>query len=83
MKKTVAMAAAAQMDIITGEVKEILRFQTSHKKLTISIERLSIGRALGEDDGCDDGGGARVKVDVRLLVTGKQEMRRFWEKKTI
>merc|ERR1719192_3084040 len=35
----------------------------------ISIERLSVGRALGEDDGGDDGGGARVKVDVRLLVT--------------
>ena len=42
-----------------------------HQKLTIAIERLSIGRALGEDDGGDDGGGARVKVDVRLLVTGK------------
>ena len=48
------------------------------QKLTISIERLSIRRALGEDDGGDDGGGARVKVDVRLLVTGKQEMRRLW-----
>merc|ERR1719192_2617432 len=35
----------------------------------ISIKRLSIGRALGEDDGGDDCGGARVKVDVRLLVT--------------
>ena len=43
MKKTVAIAAAAQMDIITGEVKEILRFQTSSE--TDHFDREAVDRA--------------------------------------